>query len=174
MLHQLENEGIQTDITRNPTYSATESYYLDLLACHDNIIKYKPNAIHNKEDGEEQLAALTMMKALLPRYIIRNLRHGFALTLTDLHPSNIFVDSNWNITKLIDLEWACSLPTEMLHPPYWLTGQAIDMLEGEELKEYTTVHRVFMDIFEREEKKQNMSHTALSRTMWRGWEIGNF
>jgi hypothetical protein len=32
-------------------------------------------------------------------------RHGpFPLQLTDLHASNIFVDEDWNITCLIDLE----------------------------------------------------------------------
>jgi hypothetical protein len=33
----------------------------------------------------------------------------FLYRLTDLHPSNIFVDSDWNIKYVIDLEWACSL-----------------------------------------------------------------
>jgi hypothetical protein len=47
----------------------------------------------------------------------------------DLYQNNIFVDENWYITLLIDLEWACSLPIEMLYPPYWLTGMAVDRIE---------------------------------------------
>jgi hypothetical protein len=42
--------------------------------------------------------------------------------LTDLHGPNIFVDQDWHIKHIIDLEWACSLPIEMLGPPYWMTG----------------------------------------------------
>jgi hypothetical protein len=30
------------------------------------------------------------------------------------HRSNIFVDSNWHIKYIIDLEWACSLPIEIM------------------------------------------------------------
>lgn len=34
----------------------------------------------------------------------------FLLQLTGLHASNIFVNNDWNVTRLIDLEWVCSLP----------------------------------------------------------------
>jgi hypothetical protein len=38
-------------------------------------------------------------------YVKRERRNGpFYLQLTDLHASNIFVDENWNIAYLIDLE----------------------------------------------------------------------
>lgn len=88
-----------------------EPYILDLLQCHDNRIYYQPNAIHDLDDGQEQLAALTMMRGLLHHFVSRQYRNGpFVLTLTDLHPSNIFVDEEWHITCLIDLEWACSFP----------------------------------------------------------------
>lgn len=34
--------------------------------------------------------------------------------------SNIFVDEDWHITNIIDLEWTYSAPAEMFVPPYWL------------------------------------------------------
>ncbi|TPX21579.1 hypothetical protein DIZ76_015538 [Coccidioides immitis] len=175
VLQKLENECIPTGIARNLTYNATDAYYLDLLACHDNVIRYKENAIHDKDDGEAQLSALTMMKALLPHFADRNFRSGpFILTLTDLHQSNIFVDKDWNITKLIDLEWACSLPIEMLHPPHWLTSQCIDTLQDERLDEYINVHKEFMSVFESEERALVQGNTPITHTMWKGWKIGNF
>lgn len=182
MLHELENEGIPTNIARTLTYPATEAYYLDLLACHDSIIRHKPNAIRDRDDREAQLSALTMMKAVLPHYACRDLRYGpFVLSLTDLHQSNIFVDKDWNITKLIDLEWACALPIEMIHPPYWLTSEGIDTLEGTALQEYARVRKEFMYIFEREEKMMMKTFssldtcpTPLTNAIHRGWQVGNF
>ncbi|EEP81436.1 predicted protein [Uncinocarpus reesii 1704] len=119
-LQTMENEGIPT-IPRHSTYGSIEPYILDMLQCHDNRIRRQPNAIHSTNDGEQQLAALTMMRGLLPQFVSREHRDGqFVLTLTDLHPSNIFVDDDWHITSLIDLEWACSFPIEMQTAPYWL------------------------------------------------------
>lgn len=177
-LHQLENEGIPTNIARNLTYPATEGYYLDLLACHDSVIRHKPNAILDEDDGEAQLSALTMMKAVLPHSACRELRYGpFVLALTDLYQSNIFVDDDWNVTKLIDLEWSCALPVEMIHPPYWFTSQGIDTLEGTALEEYARVRGEFMDIFEEEEKKIKLNTCPtppLTNTIHRGWQVGTF
>lgn len=36
-------------------------------------------------------------------------------TLTDLHQSNIFVDNDWHITAIVDLEWACSRPIKAVN-----------------------------------------------------------
>lgn len=48
--------------------------------------------------------------------------------LTDLHQSNIFVDDNWRITYLVDLEWAYSRPVEIAEPLYWLTNKGVDKI----------------------------------------------
>jgi hypothetical protein len=125
------------------------------------------------------MATLTMMRALLPNFISRDLRDGpFVFSLTDLHQSNILVDSDWHIKCLIDLEWACSLPIEMQHPPCWLTGRAVDELQkGEHLEAFTHLHKEFLDAFEKEERLLSPTkHSALYRTniMRTGWKIGNF
>jgi len=125
------------------------------------------------------MAALAIMRALLPNFVRRDLRHGpFVFSLTDLHQSNILVDSNWHIKCLIDLEWACSLPIEMQHPPCWLTGRAVDELQKcEHLEAFTRMHEEFMDAFEKEERLLPPTKDgALYRTniMRAGWKIGNF
>ncbi len=178
-LHIMENEGIPTNIDRYLTYSNTGTYLLDLLACHDSRIRYQPNSIRDEFDGRAQMATLTMMRALLPNFISRDLRDGpFVFSLTDLHQSNILVDSDWHIKCLIDLEWACSLPIEMQHPPCWLTGRAVDELQkGEHLEAFTHLHKEFLDAFEKEERLLSPTkHSALYRTniMRTGWKIGNF
>ncbi|PYH92804.1 hypothetical protein BO71DRAFT_485105 [Aspergillus ellipticus CBS 707.79] len=151
-IQSLENEGIPP-IPRETTYQSIEPYLLDLLQCHDNRIHYQPNSIHNLKDGREQFAALTMMRGLLHQFVSRQYRNGpFVLTLTDLHPSNIFVDDNWHITSLIDLEWACSLPIEMQTAPYWLSGCAIDTTpQGPHLNRFTKFMTEYINAFTQQE-----------------------
>ncbi|KAJ5900366.1 uncharacterized protein N7473_004436 [Penicillium subrubescens] len=174
-LQTFENEGIPT-IPRNSTYQCVEPYILDLLQCHDNRLHYQPNAIHDLQDGQEQLAALTMMRSLLPRFTSRQYRDGpFLLTLTDLHPSNIFVDEDWHITCLIDLEWACTFPIELQTPPYWLTGRPIDDIEhGEHLQNFQSVISEFIEAFEQQEKSARTVVTSQAEIMGKCWDRGSF
>jgi hypothetical protein len=177
-LHQLENGGISTNIGRSLTYSAADAYYLDLLSCHDSRIRNQPNSVSDADDGRAQMARLTMMKALIPHFSKKEHREGpFFYRLTDLHPSNIFVDSQWNVKFVIDLEWACSLPAETLHPPYWLTGRSVDELIGEHLEEFREAYEEFVGTFEEEEKlfpPINNVYSYRTTLMRNGWQVGNF
>lgn len=176
--HSLENENIPTNIPRNLTYASTDAYYNDLLACHDSRIRNQPNSIIDEEDGHLQMANLFTMRGLLPYFSSRDLRHGpFVFNLTDLHKSNIFVDSDWHIKYIIDLEWACSLPIEMLAPPYWITNLGVDQLRGEELQKFKNACEEFMDVFAEEEKLFPPiydSPTYRADIMRSGLKIGNF
>jgi hypothetical protein len=181
-IHQLENEGIPTNISRDTTYATTESYFLDVLSCHDSHLTHQLNAINDESDCRAQMAALATIRTVLPCFISHGLRRGpFLLTLTDVHQSNIFVDDEWNIKYIIDLEWACSLPIEMQHPPYWLTSQTVDSLADEELALFEEKYSEFHEIFAREEALQSLGSdeqplVSLSRAsiMQKGWECGNF
>ncbi|RMZ83727.1 hypothetical protein DV738_g954, partial [Chaetothyriales sp. CBS 135597] len=121
------------------------------------------------------MAALTTMRAIFPNFFRPELRRGpFVYTLTDLHQSNIFVDEHWNITKVVDLEWATSRPVEMVHPPYWLTTQPVD---GIDAQEYEKLHQEFMNAFEEEERRfpgRCSEGPCLSNILRRGWESGTF
>lgn len=178
-LHHLENESVPTYMDRDLTYATSDSYYMDLLAYHDSRLRHVANSVRDKFDGQAQLSVLTTMRALLPNFTCRSHRRGpFTMTLTDLHESNIFVDSDWNIKSLVDLEWACSIPAEMIHPPYWLTGRPLDGLKpGEHLDAFNVAHAEFMTIFGEEEQAFSSAgkRTAgLTNIMKKGWEIGNF
>ncbi|OBT56003.1 hypothetical protein VE04_03024 [Pseudogymnoascus sp. 24MN13] len=179
-IHQLENGGIPTKIDRDTTYATTECYFLDVLSCHDNHLTHQLNAINDESDCRSQMAALATIQTVLPRFIRHDLRRGpFLLTLTDVHQSNIFVDDEWNIKYIIDLEWACSLPMEMQHPPYWLMSQAVDGLADEELALFEVKYSEFHRIFAREEALQGLGSdkpVSLSRacTMQEACERGNF
>ncbi|PGH32008.1 hypothetical protein GX50_05202 [[Emmonsia] crescens] len=151
-LHQLENWAIPTSIPRNMTYTSADSFYLDLLASHDNRLQYQGNAAYSEEDARTQAKDLVLMRATLHKFTDRYLHDGpFIMQLTDMHTSNIFVDKDWNIKHIIDLEWACSLPLGDLLPPFWLTGKGVDQIKGSEYKRFKACYERFMEIFEQEE-----------------------
>ena len=174
-IQDLENEQIPVDIPRGLTYSNVDSFVVDTLAFHDSRLKHQPNGATHMEDCIYQVSALTIMKTVFSLFLRRDLRRGpFVFVLTDLHQSNILVDEEWNIKCIIDLEWVCSYPIEMLHPPYWLTNQAVDMIDA---SEYDQVRREFMDILEHEEHElyaDIRETTRLSPIMKQGWEMGTF
>lgn len=173
-LQYLENEGIPTNIRRRRTYSSVEPYFLDLLSYHDSRLIHQPNSINDETDGRKQMAAITIMRSVFLDCVAS--RNGpFVFTLTDMHQGNIFVDRDWHVTSLIDLEWACSLPVEMQNPPYWITGQRVDRLTGDELHKFSCAWEEFMRIFEEEE--QNYPWTlGDTRTSFirRSWNLGGF
>lgn len=127
-----------------------------------------------------QTTALTAMRAIFPLFYRREYRRGpFLFSLTDLHPSNIFVDENWHITALVDLEWGCSLLVEMIHPPHWLTNMAVDQIQSDE---YNRSRQEFMDALVSEEERFHRSSldrrsqlpSRLSDVMGTAWSMGTF
>lgn len=176
-IQELENERIPVDMPRNFTYSTVDSYIMDTLAYHDSRLYNQPNAINNTGDFIYQASSLTAMRATFPSFFRRDFRRGpFVLTLTDLHQSNILVDENWHIIKLIDLEWVCSLPIEMFQPPFWLTAPAVDKIEP---REYKKSRSEFMNILTEEEQQDDCEGDSpldfkLSEIMNTAWDRGAF
>ncbi|KAH6703741.1 hypothetical protein EV126DRAFT_416972 [Verticillium dahliae] len=169
----LENDGTPRTMSINETYSCTEPFVADMLAFHDRRFLSHPNAIYDDKDCRGEMAAKVMLRALPHQYIRQSDRNGpFFLQLSDLHPSNIFVDDQWNITCLIDLEWVCALPREMLAAPHWLTGRAIDGVR-KGLSEFSAVHAEFLEAFEDEERTANAGKsTSLTSSIRESWESG--
>ncbi|OAQ62054.2 aminoglycoside phosphotransferase [Pochonia chlamydosporia 170] len=170
-LQMLENEGIPTHIPLHRLYAQVESYLSDLLSFQDNKVRHQPNAVHDEEDGKLQLAALTGMRATMHHFIRPECRDGpFFLHLTDLHQKNIFVDQDWNIQTIIDLEWAHTLPLEMHLPPYWLSSRiAVDSFEDQAaIDDYEAILEEYWAIYEAEEKKRNgtIVDVAIQRDTW--------
>ncbi|KAJ5142417.1 hypothetical protein N7476_003719 [Penicillium atrosanguineum] len=175
-IQDLENDCIPTDMSRWYTYSTVESYIVDLLRLHYNRLRNQENAINSTSDYIYQSSALTAMQATFSSFFAREFCRGpFVFTLTDMHQSNIFVDDNWHITSLVDLEWACSRPIEMIRTPTWLTNKAVDEIADEEV-EYDTVRSEFMGIMSSEEELLDLSSRdlSLSEVMNRSWQSGTF
>ncbi|QPG98623.1 hypothetical protein C2857_007799 [Epichloe festucae Fl1] len=169
-----ENEGIPLGISRYTTFSTVNDFVLYHLAAFDNRLLYQPNAITSREDACYQMTSLAAAKTIFPQLFRKDLGNGpFVFALTDLHRSNIFVDEDWNITCIIDLEFACSLPIEFLQPPYWLGGGLIDEIEP---VEFAPKHAGFLEHLKREEQLQNHRRDAepLSSIMQQAWTNGAF
>ncbi|KAK2787281.1 hypothetical protein FQN53_005440 [Emmonsiellopsis sp. PD_33] len=144
------------------------------------ILTRYPSVINDLGDYASQLAALSAMRTICPVLFQRDFRRGpFSFVFTDLHQSNIFVDAEWNITYLVDLEWACSTPIEMVSPPPWLTNEGVD---EEDAEKYNAIRKKFMDILAVEERElkrvtPRIAHNSLPRlsdVMNQTWETGTF
>jgi hypothetical protein len=151
-LQQMENKGISIPLERCTTYLTTDSYISGLLSCHEARVRQQRNSIRDRANGERKSAVLASLKTLSTRFSSPDLRDGpFIFMLTDIHPNNIFVDDEWHIQYLIDLEWACVRPVEMLLPPVWFTGRRVDQLpEGPCLAEYHKILQEYLDAMEKE------------------------
>jgi hypothetical protein len=106
------------------------------------------------------------------RFILPERRNGpFLLQLTDFHQSNIFVDDDWNMTCLIDLEWICALPVEMLAVPCWLTNCSIDGIIDEEYSAFDRVRQEFLAIMDGEARKTQKEHEVdITSTIRHTWD----
>ena len=173
--------NISTPIHYNYTYSAVGSYLIDLLGAHDNIFRNVPLSIKDLEDCASKLSILTAMRAVFPTFVQQDLsRDPFVSRLTDLPMSNTLVDAKLNITSLVDSEWACSQPNEMIRPPHWLTDKTPGEIVADE---YNELRMEFMEILAEERKQldsissKNTNGAALphlSDVMNWSWETGTF
>jgi hypothetical protein len=157
---------------RDDTFKCTDGFVSEMLTFHDQRFLSQPNAVYSEGDCRGQMAVKTLLRAFSHRYIDRELRHGpFLLQLTDLHASNIFVDDDWNVTCLIDLEWLCALPAEMLSVPYWITGCSIDEIQDERYDEFDEIRQEFMDALREQERATRAEHMiTVSKVMQEMWD----
>ncbi|KAK0655254.1 hypothetical protein B0T16DRAFT_450972 [Cercophora newfieldiana] len=167
----------------NETFTCVEPFVTDLLNLHDGYFLTNQNAVRDAKDCRYQMADLTLLRALSHHFVggkSRRRNGPFHLQLTDIHQSNVFVDDDWNVTCLIDLEWVCALPAEMLAVPHWLTGLGIDELMGDDLVEFNSVRQQFLRALEEVEEEmlrisglsKEGGAVTLSSTIRDSWESG--
>lgn len=168
----LENDGAPRTMQPDDTFPSAETFVSEMLTFNDNRFLSQPNAAFTENDCREQMAVKTLLRDISHRYINREYSHGlFLLQLTDLHANNIFIDDEWNVTCLIDLEWICSLPAPMLRVPYWLTGLSIDELEDEKYVEFDSVRKEFLSELEQVEMQNEADHgVPISQLMEDTWQ----
>ena len=173
-LNQLENEGIDTGIARSDVYTNTVPFALDLIQFHDNYLRQQPNAVLDDEDGRLQMATFASMRTVLPHFFLKDRRNGpFSLALMDMHQSNLFVDEDWHIRAVIDLEYAVTLPIEMQLTPFWLSDQDLDDLRKDPT-DFEQAHEEFVDVYQEEERAQSGLTSPRAELMDMAWRTGAF
>ncbi|RKU41349.1 hypothetical protein DL546_001171 [Coniochaeta pulveracea] len=169
----MENSGAPRTIQPRQTYQSVESFTSDMLTLHDNYLLHQPHAVQDEDDAYERFTIRLLLRAVSHHFILPRWRDGpYVLQLTDFHQSNIFVDSEWNVVGMIDLEWICSLPIEMLSVPYWLTGCSIDGIIDKEYEDFDEARQDFLAAMDEEAEttslkpKHDIPITHFMREMW--------
>lgn len=170
----LENDGTPRIIPQHVTYTSTDQFVSDIMSIHDARLVSNPNATFSDRDCQRDMAFKVLARACAHHYIRQESRNGpFLMQFGDLHRSNIFVDKDWNIKWLVDLEWINALPVEKMAVPFWLAGQDFDEVVDAHLAEYDHIRREYMEIFEKEEKLADAQHGwHLTDVMHEGWNSG--
>ena len=145
----------------------------EMLAKQPKGSKQYQRVLKRIDDLEAKMAGLAAARVVFPQMLQEDMISGpFVCTLTDLHRSNIIVDNDWNITRIIDLEFACSWPLEFQQPPYWLGGQCADEIDRSSFGPY---HDRFVQTIEEQEGLLSTSTPRkLSAIMRHAWASGTF
>nr|POE47132.1 hypothetical protein CFP56_00464 [Quercus suber] len=164
--------GIPLHVPRDLTYSSAESYIYDLLGYQDIRMRYQLNSLLDRNDGISKLSSIVGLRAILPQlYKSRLTRETFTMNFPDLHQSNIFVDEDWNISRIIDFEFAYSCPSELIHVPSWLTSRGVDQLDGPDEEEYKILYDQFVEAVVTQETLIRRSD-ATSKRLREDWTSG--
>lgn len=170
-----ENEGLTPMLSRNMTFSNVKDFIFSQISTFEARFLEQPNAIVDRGDALYQMAGLTAARIALPQLLRDDLQNGpFVFSLRDLHRSNIFVDGNWNVTAIIDLEFASSWPAEFMQTPHWLEYEFINDVTP---AGFQARHTEFMEHIRRAEelqKHEKLGTESLSSIMQRSWDEGTF
>lgn len=166
-----ENSGTPRTIRPDQIYHSTDSFVSETLTLYDNHLRHDPHAARDEDDARERIAIRTLLRVMSHHFVIRRYQNGpFLLQLTDFHQSNIFVDEGWNVTCLIDLEWLCALPAEMLSVPPWLANCSIDNVIDERYDQFDEARKIFLEVMDKEAQNIRQEHDIqVAGTMRDSW-----
>ncbi|XWX01988.1 hypothetical protein V2A60_010020 [Cordyceps javanica] len=162
-------------MSRNTTFTTVQDFVNSRIIAFETRFIEQPNAIKSREDALYQMTGFAGARLVLPQLLREDLNDGpFVFALSDIHRSNISVDENWNITAIIDLEFACSWPIGFLQTPHWLRCEFIEHVLP---TEFSTTNSKFIEYIQRAEelhKCGNSRTESLSLIMQRSWDEGGF
>lgn len=163
----LESEGAPKFVDKK--YATIGTFFDDMLRFRKEAFRAQPNAVNDEEDCHLQMYQMTLLRRMKSHFVDHHYQGPFVLQLTDFHASNVFVDDEWNIVALIDLEFVCALPPDMLDVPHWLLVDSIDEVSGR-LDEFSKIHELFMRLLREEEENLNHENDlSLASSMEQCW-----
>lgn len=168
----LESEGAPRTVKK--TYKTSGGFIDDMLKFREEAFRAQPNAVNDEEDCYLQMLHMILLRLLKPQFVDCHSEGPFVLQFTDFHASNIFVDDQWNITALIDLEFVCALPPGMMSVPHWLLVDAIDEI-NDHIDAFGRMHEAFMDEFRDEEIRFGHEHRIkLASSIQESWKTYSY
>jgi hypothetical protein len=163
----LESEGAPKVV--NKTYTTLGNFTDAMLRFREEVFRAQPNAVNDEEDCRLQMLQMVLLRRMKAHFVDWHSRGPFVLQFTDFHASNIFVDDEWNIVALVDLEYVCALPPSMMSVPHWLLVDAIDEV-SDRVDDFERVHELFVSILRDEERflraEHNVSLAAAIQDAW--------
>ncbi|OAA71340.1 hypothetical protein ISF_01891 [Cordyceps fumosorosea ARSEF 2679] len=165
----LEGQGAPRTVPAGQTYTCTEPFVSDMITLLDESYRAQIAASDTETACLGQMGTRVFLRAVAHHYIKKQYRNGpFLMQLTDLNPGNFFVDDDWKISCLFDLEYISALPVENLAIPYWLSGGTISDIEGQKLAEYEKLRREFMEILREREAEYRLAWpiSTIMEEMW--------
>lgn len=156
-----ENQGCKHIITPGTTYECCDAFIADLITARLDWFLSLRSRAYSKQLIVDRIAMVALLPDLSDRYLNKDRQCGpFTLQLSDLHRSNMFVDADWNITHVIDLEWTNATPTELPAVPPFLLEEIADVIEGDEqaVSFFNETFSQFCRILREEEAKMTMDH----------------
>jgi hypothetical protein len=111
----LESEGAPRTVDK--TYTTTGTFMDDMLRFRDRALSALPNAVNDEEDCHPQMLHMMLCRRLKSHFVDQHSEGPFVLQYTDYHASNVFVDDERNIVALINLDFVCALPPNMMTVP---------------------------------------------------------
>lgn len=120
----LESEGAPRVVDK--TYVTLGSFTDAMLRFREEAFCAQPNAVNDEHDCRLQMLQMILLRRMKAHLVDRHSRGPLVLQVTDLHASNIFVDDEWNVVALVDLEYVCALHPDIINVPHWLLVDAID------------------------------------------------
>jgi hypothetical protein len=85
-------------------------------------LRIHPGSVTDADEARKKYLRLRKLRKMLPELVDPAWDAGpFVLRCEGMRFGNMLVDENFNITAVLDWEWAYSAPKQMLHsPPRWL------------------------------------------------------
>ncbi|KAJ5707838.1 hypothetical protein N7488_007639 [Penicillium malachiteum] len=174
------------------TFDTASSYFEALAELHiSHLISQKNDAIDSADDCRRKFVArflfrkLVRDEALKAQWIHSESDHGpFPIWCDDFRPANVLVDTDLNITGVVDWEFTYTAPVEFTYaPPWWLILEkpeywraGYDDWAAEYQKKLEIFLRATIDCEEEAIRKGQLvpESQRLSSAMRRSWEGGDF
>lgn len=167
-----ESEGAPKVV--QSTYQSTYTFVSDMLKFRDKAFMSQPNAVCDEEDCRLQMSHAVTLRSVMPSLVDAHYDGPFVLQHPDLHASNIFVDEDWNITAIIDMEFVCALPPQMLGVPYWLSVDYIDDV-ADNAEKYLETYEAFTRTLAEEQRHIQPRHSInIVTEIQKAWSSGAY